>query len=106
MRILAGVMAAAIAATAAQAQTTRVDDTTFLKGARCAGLASSPKLGSADAKALAAWVKAQSRGRAGYLMDRADTVRSDARREADDAVDFQRAKLTAELNGACAAFKG
>jgi len=107
MRILAGVIITAALATTAEASPARLDDVAYMQAARCAGLASSSKLGSADAAAaLKAMVKNQSGGRDFYIQDKADDLQRDAKREADRADDVRKAKLTAELNGACAALKG
>ncbi len=65
----------------------------------------SSKLGSADAAALASLVKSQSWGRDPYVLDKADDMRSDAKRQADRADEFTKARLAAELNGQCATLK-
>jgi hypothetical protein len=106
MRILAGLtIAAALIATGAAAQPGRLSDVSFMEAARCAGLASSGKLGAGDAAALKALVKSQSAGRDGYILDKADELQAQAERDASHADDYMKAKLTAELNGACAALK-
>ena len=113
MRILAGLMITgtlvgmgALAATAAAAQPGHLSDVAYMKAARCAGLASSSKLGSADGAALTSLVKSQAWGRDPYVLDKADDLQSKAKREADHADEFSKPRLSAELNGACASLKG
>ena len=112
MRILAGLVITgtlvgmgAFAATAAAAQPGHLSDVAYMQAARCAGLASSSKLGSADAAALASLVRSQAWGRDPYVLDKADDMQSQAKREADRADEYSKARLSAELNGACAALK-
>ena len=112
MRILAGLIitgtligAGALTATAAAAQPGHLSDVGYMQAARCAGLASSAKLGSADAAALSSLVRSQSLGREPYILDKADEMQVRAKREADRADEYAKARLAAELNGACAALK-
>ena len=62
-------------------------------------------MGSADGAALKAVVQAQSVGREPYILDKADDMQSRAKREADRADDYAKARLAAELNGQCASLK-
>jgi hypothetical protein len=87
-------LAASGAATAAE----RVSDLDYLRASRCKGLAAG--LGVSDAQALNEFVKAQGRTRAPYVVDRADSEFDRARREARS--EDRRARLTSELNVACA----
>ena len=106
MRILTGlVILAALGATEASAQPAKVADMTYVQGARCAGLASSSKLGATDVKERTAWLKAQAWGRDSYIQDKADEAKSDAKREADRAGEYAKPKLLAELTGSCATLK-
>jgi hypothetical protein len=110
MRILAGLaivtaFGASIAATGASAQPGHLSDVAFLQAARCAGLASSSKLGSGDAASLKSLLKSQSDGRPPFILDRADEAQAGAKREADRADDYIRGKLQGELAGACAALR-
>ncbi len=112
MRILAGLVitgtligAGAFAATAAAAQPGHLSDVAYMQAARCAGLASSSKLASADSAALSSLVKSQSMGRDPFILDQADEMKGKAKREADHADEYGKARLAAELNGACAALK-
>lgn len=107
MRKLAGLaIMAALGATAAQAQTEHLSDTAYLQAARCVGLASSGKLGATDADAMKKWLKDQSRFRNTYILSKADEMRRDAEREADQARQYSKEKLAAELSGPCTALKG
>jgi hypothetical protein len=110
MRTLAGlaivvVAGAAAAAGAASAQPGRLSDVAYVEAARCAGLASSGKLGSADGAALTALLKAQAYGREQTVLDQADDAQRQAKREASHADDYSKSRLQAELSGACASFK-
>ena len=106
MRFLAGlIITSALVATAASAQPGRLSDVAYMQAARCAGLASSATLGSADAGSLKALVQSQSWGREPYVLDKADEMQSKAKREADHADDYAKARLSAELNGMCATLK-
>lgn len=98
MRIIT---AAVILATAASASTAafaqaRLTDTQFIKAARCAGLAGE------DASRFEALVKANKRGRAEYIADKAMAAKNDAQREARQAGEGGKAQIQAELSGICA----
>ncbi len=106
MRILTGLVTlAALGATAAAAQPGRLTDVAYMQAARCVGLASSGNLG-ADGKSMASWFDSQASGRDPVVLDKADEMRSKAKREADHADQFAKAKLSAELSGSCATLKG
>lgn len=101
MRIITAAVIAATAmsgltATAAFAAEGRLTDSQFIKAARCAGLA------GADAEKFDAVVKANKRGRAGFVLDKAATARSDAARAARSAREGGKAEIAAELAGVCA----
>jgi hypothetical protein len=108
MRILAGfIIATVFVATGATAQPpARLSDVAFMEAARCAGLESSGKLGAGDEAAIKALVKSQSSGRDSYILDKANELQSEAAHEVAHADDYMKSKLTAEVNGACAALKG
>lgn len=102
MRIITAAVIAATAmsgltATAAFAAEGRLSDSQFIKAARCAGLA------GADAGKFDALVKANKRGRADFVLDKAMTARSDAARAARSAREGGKAEIAAELAGPCAA---
>lgn len=101
MRIITAAVIAATAmsgltATAAFAAEGRLTDSQFIKAARCAGLA------GADAAKFDAVVKANKRGRADFVLDKAATARSDAARAARSAREGGKAEIAAELAGVCA----
>jgi hypothetical protein len=91
-------LACASAATASE----RITDLDYLKANRCKGLATG--LGSADTAGVDALIKAQGRGRADAVLQRADEELSKAKREAgkSDLKD----RLSAELSGPCMAYLG
>ena len=107
MRILTGlaIITALGVATAAEAAPARLSDTAYMQASRCAGLASSGKLGG-DAAALKTMLKGQSLGREAYVLEKADDMQRAAKREADRADDVMKARLSSELNGVCATLKG
>lgn len=101
MRIITAAVIAATAmsgltATAAFAAEGRLTDSQFIKAARCAGLAGD------DAGKFDALVKANKRGRADFVIDKAMTAKSDAARAARSAREGGKAEIAAELAGACA----
>lgn len=102
MRIITAAVIAATAmsslvAPAAFAAEGRLNDSQFIKAARCAGLAGD------DAEKFDALVKANQRGRASVIIDRAMTARSDAARATRSAREGGKVAIAAELAGACAA---
>lgn len=106
MRIaLTAIALTAAFASAAQART-NLSDVEYLQAARCSGLAASGALGETDTTAIEAMLKAESRGRVGYIVDKGAAAKSDAKRQATRAKDERRAGLQAELSGACARFLG
>jgi hypothetical protein len=106
MRMLAGLIAmAALGATAASAAPSHLSDSAYLQAARCVGLASSGKLAVSDGKQMAAWLRSQSGGRPPFILDKADQLERQAKREAAHAGDSAKVSLNAELQGACAQLK-
>lgn len=112
MRKAAGLMIAAVmlgaaaTASAASAQPGQASDVDYLQASRCAGLAASGKVGTADPGALNAWIRGHAQGRSGYILERGDEMKTDAKRQANRAGDYERTKLSEELGGVCANFKG
>ena len=107
MRIISGLIvlaATAATATAAMAETSRWSDGEYIKAARCRGIAGSQALGVVDTSALDALLKAQSRGRAPHIVEKADTSRADAERVAKRAGAERKAALIAERDGSCRAY--
>jgi len=109
MRLLtaAALIAATCAAGApALAAPSQLNDVQFVEANRCLGLMSSKSIGAADAAAtLAKFLKSQNGSRVGFIYDRADQARDDARREADRAGP-ENTRLIAERDGVCRSFTG
>ena len=107
MRIALTVFAltAAVATTAA-ARATHLTDVEYLQAARCSGLAASDALGAMDTASIDAMLKAESRGRAAFIIDKGDQVKSDAKRAANKAKAERKAGLLAERAGTCARYFG
>lgn len=95
--IIAATAMSGAAATAAFAAEGRLNDSQFIKAARCAGLAGD------DGEKFDALVKANQRGRASVILDRAMTAKSEAARATRSAREGGKAAIAAELAGACAA---
>jgi hypothetical protein len=95
------VAAGLAAATGALAGPTRLSDSQYLAAARCDGLYTSPALGKVDASAINQVMKSEGSARDAAVLDRADQVRDDAKREARNASPTSRAALVAERDGAC-----
>jgi len=101
MRITAVIVAlAATVASTAHAQPGRLTDVEYLQAARCAGLAEAG-VGGGDAASMKAFMKAEGRGRAAYIADKADANKADAQRAAKRASTERQATLAAEFAGAC-----
>lgn len=83
--------------------TEKVSDVDYMRAARCRGLAAGLP-GVVDAQALDAFMKAERRARAPYVLDRATQEQDRARREARS--EDRKERLTAELTGACQAYLG
>ena len=99
--IVAGLFAAASLAsfTAANAQSPdRLSDVAYIAAARCAGLAEGAKV---DTKAIKSLLVNQDNDRPSYILEKADEVRSDARRQAGHAQGYNLQTVNAELSGAC-----
>ena len=94
-------VAALAATTGAMAAPSQMSDAQYLGAVRCQALMSSQVLGKSDTAGIDAVVKAQSAARISAIFDRADDVRSNARRQASHADASERAALMAERNGAC-----
>ncbi|HWW24858.1 MAG TPA: hypothetical protein VNZ85_03065 [Caulobacter sp.] len=103
MRILGLTIAAALAlsAVAPAFAADRVSDSELVRASRCLGLAKATNLGSSDATALQAFVKAQGRGRDPLVQDRAEAAERSAKSQAGKAKDALKASLIAERDGAC-----
>lgn len=97
-------LAAATTTTAFAQPSDRLTDVDYMQAARCAGIASVDS--SVDTASVNALLKTQGRGRASYIADKADEMRSDAARSAKRANGYAKEKLNAELTGACKRFLG
>lgn len=107
MRIAMTVIALTCAvATTASARANHLTDVEYLQAARCSGLAASEALGAVDTASIDAMLKTESRGRVGFIVDKADQAKSDAKRIASRAKAERKAGLQAELSGACARYFG
>lgn len=91
----------AAASTPALAANQRLTDTAYLQAVRCKALAQTQ---GADTTAIAAMLKAQKGGRDSYIGERAKSMTREAEREAGRAGEYERGRLTAEVNGVCAAY--
>jgi hypothetical protein len=102
MRITVAIVAlACAAATTATAQPGRLTDIEYLQAARCSGLAAAQGM---DTSAYDAVLKSQRVGRAGFIQDKADTTKSEAKRLIARAGAERKPVLLAELDGACRRF--
>ena len=100
--LISATLLALAGATAVSAQPAeRLSDSQFVKAARCKGLA---KADGIDVKAVDAVIKANKRGRADWIIDKAMNAQDEAQAEASRADDTRKAELIAERNGACQAF--
>lgn len=107
MRIaIAAIAMTAAVATTASAQPTRLTDVEYLQAARCRGLAASEALGAMNTAAIDAMLKAQTLGRSGYIVDKADQARAEAQRTANRARAERKSGLLAERDGACKRYFG
>ena len=78
---------------------------TEIRTEKCRGLIGSKALGEIDTTSIDAFIKDQSRGRVSYIVDRGESARADAEREARKAGPDAKAKLIAERDGACSNYK-
>jgi Skp family chaperone for outer membrane proteins len=107
MRILFGLTTlAAFGATAASAAPNHLSDMAYVQAARCVGLASSKTFASPDQKAMADWLRAETRGREEFIVEKADEAQRDAQIQANHADAAVKPRLQAELAGACASLRG
>jgi len=98
------ISSALAASSTAFASTSHLSDAQYLAAARCQGLMSSPALGKDDTSSIDALMKSESASRIPAVYDRADEMRSDAKREASHAGPQGRADLTAERDRSCQAW--
>ncbi|MDB5472636.1 MAG: hypothetical protein JWR84_4196 [Caulobacter sp.] len=100
--LISATLLALVGASAVSAQPAdRLSDAQFVKAARCKGLAKGEGI---DTKGVDAVIKANKRGRADWIIDKAMNAQDDAQVEASKADGTRKAELIAERNGACQAF--
>jgi hypothetical protein len=103
MRILTAALVLALAGgSSAFAQGAGVGDATYLKMARCAGLASG---GLGDAAGFDTWLKDNAGNRSNFITTQADARRAEAKAQAKRAKGYVKSELEQELSGPCAAIK-
>ena len=93
-------------ATTASARANHLTDVEYLQAARCSGLAASEALGAMDTSSIDALLKAESRGRVGFIVDKAEQAKADAKRVANRAKAERKAGLLAERTNTCARYFG
>lgn len=96
-------MVAAGAAVTPVRAATPLTDVAYMQAARCAGLAEGSGLDVSQVNAL---LQKQDTGRMSFVYDKADELRSDARREARRADGYEKTRIASELSGACRAYLG
>lgn len=106
MNITAIVLAAsAFAAVGASANAADMSDMDYLRAARCHALASTD-LVDVDTAAIDKMLRDERYGRSSYVLERANSERSRAGRQARSAEGDERTRLLAEVNGPCQAWLG
>ena len=95
--LFAAATAFAGAATAADS----MSDVAFIAASRCEGLAQGAKI---DAAALKKMLINQEGARSQYVLDKANEVRDDAKRQASHAQGYAAQTVNDELHGPCAAY--
>ena len=104
MKITAIVLAAsAFAAVGASANAAELSDMDYLRATRCHALANTD-LASVDTADLDKMLRDQRYGRSSYVLERAQSERSRAGRQARGAEGDARERLLAEVNGPCQAW--
>lgn len=96
--------AAALLSAGAAAASERVSDLDYLKASRCKGLASA-QIGGLDSAALDAFIKEQGKARSDYVIQKGKDEAARAQREGKKWEDERKAKLVAEADGPCQAYK-
>ncbi|MDH4386703.1 MAG: hypothetical protein QE280_14815 [Caulobacter sp.] len=99
-------MSVAVVSAANAQPVDRLSDAQFVKLARCKGLAKSPALGAVETAGFDAAIKANKRGRADFIVEKAMTAQDKALSEANRADEARKAELIAERSGACQVFAG
>lgn len=97
--LLAAASLAAVSAPALAAE--RLTDAEFIRANRCLGLTEAKALGEADTATLKQLIKTQRVGRHIFTEERADSARSEAKRQATKADESAKSALVSERDGAC-----
>jgi hypothetical protein len=92
------VAASAFAGAATAQNPGDLSDVAYIAAARCEGLAQGAKV---DTSAIKKMLVNQEGARSQAILDKADEVRQDARRQASRAQGFMLQSVNAELSGAC-----
>lgn len=109
MQIATGFYAAAalsVAAFGAGVAEARVSDTDYVRASRCQAIAKSDASKSVEADALAKFLATEGRGRQPTVQEMADEAVAKAKRDLRTDSAEKKAKLMAELGGACQAYTG
>jgi hypothetical protein len=93
--------AAATAFAGVAAAADDMSDVAFIAASRCEGLAQGAKI---DAAALNKMLISQEGARKQYVLDKANEVRADAKREASHAQGYTMQAVNDELHGPCSAY--
>lgn len=105
MKITAIVLAASAFASVGAANAAELSDMDYLRAARCHALAATD-LVDVDTAAIDKMLRDQRYGRSSYVLERANSERSRAGRQARSAEGDERTRLLAEVNGPCQAWLG
>lgn len=101
--VLAITVAATVASAGSALAVERVTDLDYMRASRCKGLATT-LTGVVDASSIDAYLKSARGARSPVVFDRAESEFEKAKREARS--EDRKARLTAELTGACSAYLG
>ena len=104
MRIATTVAFLSFAAAGAAVAAPQVSDVDYLKASRCKGLAASSLGAGMDTTQIDAFLKREGGTRLEFIVQKGEAEQVRARREARQA--DRQARLTAELQGACAVYLG
>ena len=105
MKLIAITLTAAGVLVAAGSAAAAVSDVDYLRANRCRGLAAAG-VATVDTAAMDAFLETEGRTRTTFVMDRGKAEFDRAKREGKTDSAERKARLTAELNGPCQAYKG
>jgi hypothetical protein len=98
LSVTAAIATVALAGTASAVTRSDMTDSAYVELARCSGIARST---GGDASKFDSVLDAQSGYRSPAVLDRADTAREDAKRNADHAGSDDKARFVQERDGQC-----